>query len=96
MATNLESAKRILEFELKEAPYVKENLYGNEGCSRKIENYIIESFRAGVMCGNCLDWLVELLQANDVEQEQINKTRDIAESQYSILKRAEDNKNKKK
>jgi hypothetical protein len=87
MLTTLDSAKNILQDELLDASHVKENLYGSAACSRKIENYIIESVKSGVNQCECLDWLVNLLKANNVTDFQIQDTKMRAELQYSILDR---------
>jgi hypothetical protein len=85
---NLESTKRILADEIKTHDYTRENLYGNAGASRKLEDYIIVSVLSGVTQGDCLDWIVNSLKEYDVQQDYIQTTRSSAELQYSILHRA--------
>ena len=85
--SNLDSAKLSLTHELEEAPYVKEDLCGYAGSSRKIEDYIIQSILAHVDQGTCLDWIVNLLKDYHIEKQYIDKTRFHAELQYSIMDR---------
>ena len=87
MEDELKSAKENLLDELKKSPYVKEDPYGNAGCRRKIEKYIIESVIAGVNQADCLDWLDDLFKNNNATEEAIKKTRSFAECQYSVMNR---------
>ncbi len=66
---NLMSAKNILEEELKNVPHVKEYLWGHASTKRKIENYIIESVKAGVDAGDCIDWFKSLLSNYQITDE---------------------------
>jgi hypothetical protein len=66
---NLQSAKNMLEMELKEAPYVKDFLWGNAATRRKIEDYIIESVKAELDVADCIEWFKALLQDNQITDE---------------------------
>ena len=87
MKNDLETAKIILTDDLKDSPYVKENLYGNAATRRKIENYIIESALLNVERAACIDWFVSLLTENGVRQKEIDSTRLKAELQFMIIER---------
>jgi len=90
--SNLELSKESLNNELETANYVKKSLYGNAGSKSKIENYIIESVLINENQGTCLEWIEKLLLDNNVQQSDIDSTRDKAELQYSIVKRFVDRK----
>jgi hypothetical protein len=66
---DLESAKSILCRELEDCPYVKDFLWGNAATQRKIQNYVIESVKAGVDSGDCIDWFKLLLRDNGIDDE---------------------------
>ena len=65
----LESIKNILSNELENCNHVKDYLWGNAATQRKIDDYIIESVKAGVNVGDCIEWFKALLQDNDITDE---------------------------
>lgn len=44
---SLDSAKEILQDEINNSPHVKDNLWGHAATHRKVEEYVIESAKAG-------------------------------------------------
>ena len=87
MNIDLNTAKSILERELKEATYVKDNPLGNAATDQKIKNYIIASIKENANKSDCLDWFNNLLKQNKVNDSKEYSCSDVVEFAYEILKR---------
>ena len=82
--SKLNSAKEILRSDLVDAPHVHDNLWGNATTMRKIENYVIESVKAGVGAGDCTDWFNDLLNEFEIEDKGYSSTLSFM---FNILNR---------
>lgn len=64
----VEQAKRILEEDLKNAPYVLDDPLGHGITSGKIQKYMFTCVTKGVSKVDCVDWLYNLYNKQNDEQ----------------------------
>ena len=87
MKTDFETAKSILERELKDAPYVKDNLLGNAASSRKVMDFVIAAINSNMDRAKCLGDLRKILEENDVDNVYSTTYDTIVGLLFEILER---------
>ena len=87
MKTDFETAKSILEKELKDAPHVKDCLFGNAASSRKIMDFVIQAIISNLDKSECISIFREILKENNIEDKYEGKYSGVVEMFFEILER---------
>lgn len=91
MKTDFETAKSILERELKDAPYVKNGLLEGALPPLKVMDFVIQAVIANKDKSECMDVFRKILNDNKIEDKYEASYSSIVEQFFEILKRYKEN-----
>lgn len=69
MGKNEEQARKVLENEFNQNPYVLNNPLGKAVSNRKIYEYIASCIKDGLSCSECKEKLQSILKENGIDKE---------------------------